>query len=194
MIAKFARYPRCLDQYTRENEIYAKLKDLNIAPRLLGYITEDNGMGSRRPIGHLLEKLEGRHATSLSDFPLYRATLEIFHKATGCVHGDPNFYNFMITPDGSAALIFDLERSEERNEDRMRREIENFEANMKGDEDAKQDMGEVKWREHFLQELLQVAAPMSEEDELRMDEVGEDEWVAEKVRQRLRGELPDQPN
>jgi hypothetical protein len=191
MIAKFARYPRCLDQYTRENEIYAKLKDLNIAPRFLGYITEDNGMGSRRPIGYLLEKLEGRHATSLSDFPLCRATLEKFHKATGCVHGDPNCYNFMIKPDGSAALVFDFERSEERNEDRMRREIDNFEANMKEDEDAKQDMGEVKWREHCLQEQLEVAAPMSEEDELRLDEMGEDEWVAEKVRERLRGELPD---
>ena len=76
----------------------------------------------------------------------------------------------------------------------MRREIDNFEANMKEDEDAKQDMGEVKWSEHCLQEQLEVAAPMSEEDELRLDEMGEDEWVAEKVRERLRGELPDQSN
>jgi hypothetical protein len=49
-------------------------------------------------------------------------------------------------------------------------------------------------REHCLQEQLEVAAPMSEEDELRLDEMGEDEWVAEKVRERLRGELPDQSN
>jgi hypothetical protein len=117
-----------------------------------------------------------------------------FREAMGCAHGDPKCYDFMITPDGSAALIFDFERSEERSEDRTRWEVENFEANMREDEDAEQDMSKVKWRERCLQERLKVAVSMSEEDELRMHEVGEGEWVAEKVRERLRGELPDQPN
>ena len=62
---------------------------------------------------------------------------------------------------------------------------------MKDDEEIKQELGEVRWREHCLREQLQAAAPLSEEDKLRMDEVGEDEWVAEKVRETLREESKD---
>ncbi len=187
MIAKFARYPDEVDCYSRENEIYAKIKDLNIAPKFLGYITENN-RSRCRPIGYLLEKLEGRHATSLADFPLCRSLLETFQRATGYMHGDPNCNNFIIKLDGLSTMIFDFERAQERDQDTLTWEIEMFEENMREDEESKQEIGEAKWRENCLREQLEVVAPMSEEDELRMDELGEDEWVAEKVRQQLREE------
>ncbi len=187
MVAKFTPYPRFLEFFTRENEIYAKVQDLNIVPRFLGNLTENNGMGPR-PIGYLLEKIEGRNANSLSDFPLCRSLLRKFHNATGCAHGDPNRNNFIIKPDGLGAVIYDFEFANERGEDRRMWEIDNLERNMREDEESKQEMGEVEWKEECLKEEIGDMAPMSEEDELRRDELGVDEWIAEKVRERLREE------
>jgi hypothetical protein len=185
MIAKFARYPRDLDFWTRENSIYDKLKHLPIAPRFFGYITETNSDTGPRPIGYLLSKLPGRHATSLADFPLCRTALTTFHQATGCMHGDPNCYNFLIKPDGSGTWIYDFERAKEADKETMRWEIENFERNMMADEERKRELGEGGWREQCLREQLEVMAPLTEVEEERMDELGEEAWVEERVRERL---------
>lgn len=40
---------------------------------------------------------------------------------------------------------------------------------------GKMGMGQLRWKEHYLREVLEIAAQMSVEYELRMDELGEDE-------------------
>lgn len=143
-------------------------------------------MDSPRVIGYLLEKLEGRHPCSLEGVPLCRSVLNTFHTMTGCVHGDANRNNFIIKPDGSAALILDFERAEEEeNEKWMVEELEMLEP-MQEDEEAKQEMGAEKWGEEVLRGEIELMAPLSEEDELRRDEVGMDEWIEERVKEQMR--------
>jgi hypothetical protein len=187
MIAKFARFPGGIERYTGENEIYSKIERLDIAPRFLGYITENNGIGSR-VIGYLLEKIEGRPVTSLADIPLCRSVLEKFHKATGHIHGDAHHRNFMIRLDGSAAVTFDFEFAweEEEESEEMAEDLELLERIMKEDEQAKLEIGEIRWQEQVLIERMARMAPVSEEEELRRDELGVDEWVMERVREAMR--------
>lgn len=184
MIAKFARYPAYLESWTCENKIHAKIQDMYIAPKFLGYITENNGMGSR-VIGYLLENVEGPCATSLNDLPLCRSVLEKFHTTTGCIDGDANCNNFIIKPDRSAALILDFERAEEGNEN-MAWELETLEQMMKEDEETRQEIRETGCEEQVLREEIEVMAPLSEKDGLTMDKVGMDEWIEERLRERLR--------
>lgn len=184
MIAKFARYLVYLQFLTCENETYAKIQDLQIAPRFLGHITENNGLGPR-PIG-FLEKIDGRNASSLADFSLCRSVLKEFYRATGCEHGDANCNNFIIKPDGLSAIIYDFEFANGREEDKWTWEIENLEKNLREDAERRQEIGEVTWRKECINEEIGDMVPMTDEEELRRHELGVDGWRAEKVRERLR--------
>jgi tRNA A-37 threonylcarbamoyl transferase component Bud32 len=133
-------------------------------------------------IGYLFEKVEGRHATSISDLPLYRTVLAKLHASTGCVHRDANRNNFIIR--GSAALIFDFERAEEESEE-MQEELETLEQMMKEDEETKLKTGNEGWKEQILREEVEVMAPLTEEEEMRRDEVGEDDWIEERIKRLL---------
>lgn len=78
------------------------LEQTGLAPRFLGHIHEHG-----RVVGFVLEKLNGRHG-GIEDLSVCQALLQHF-RGLGWLHGDVNWYNFVIQQ-GCAKLI-DFERS-----------------------------------------------------------------------------------
>ena len=188
MIAKICAYPDRMRLWNRENKIYQKLHNKGIAPEFLGYITENNSTGPR-VIGFLLQKVEGHHALSLSDFPLCLAALQKFHAATGCVHGDANRGNFIIIePDCSKALIIDFSFSHEGDKDNMQSEARILEECMREDDESKRDIGEENFLKEDLRDRVGSMKPMTEEEDRRRAEIGVDAWVEEKIEEIIKRE------
>ncbi|RGP75760.1 alpha-galactosidase a [Fusarium sporotrichioides] len=101
MVAKIARSESEMPLNKRETRAYQLLKDSRLTLRFLGHIHK-NG----RIIGFLIEKLEGRCASS-DDLAICKAALERVH-GLGLLHGNVNRYNFLITDQGVKLLNFEL--------------------------------------------------------------------------------------
>ena len=187
MIAKICAYPQRMHLWNRENETYLKLRDKDIAPDLLGYVTENNGMGAPRVVGLLLQKIEGHHALSLSDLSICVATLWKFYDATGCVHGDANQGNFIIKPDGSEAFIIDFPFLIKASKKSVRSEIETLKKVMKEDDERKKVIGEKEFFIEELREQISNVKPMTDEEDQRREKIGIDTWVEEQVTNILKG-------
>ena len=118
-IAKIACFRWDVARIERESQAYSVLAHIEppIAPRFLGYITE-NG----RPMGILLEKLDGEPAGS-ADLAACEAVVGKLHDA-GLVHGDTNRYNFVVDrrPGGGIHLV-DFEHVEAFTEETARAEL-----------------------------------------------------------------------
>ncbi|RMZ88328.1 hypothetical protein DV736_g4437, partial [Chaetothyriales sp. CBS 134916] len=92
-----------------------------IAPRVLGHLTE-NG----RPIGLLLEKIEGRFA-SVKDLQECERTLRILHaEPLRLIHGDVNRFNFIVDANNTRVRLVDFEHAESYDEEKARRELESL--------------------------------------------------------------------
>lgn len=93
----------------------------HIAPRVLGHLTE-NG----RPIGLLLEKIEGTFA-SIADKLNCEKTLRILHSEPfHLIHGDVSRYNFIVDAKDGFMRLIDFEHAEEYDEVKARKEIESL--------------------------------------------------------------------
>ena len=180
MIAKVCGFPFEIKLMNQENEIYLKLRGEGLTPNFLGYITEDNAEGIQRAIGFLLEKVEGHHALSLADLPSCLKALRKFHALTGFVHGDANRGNFIVKP-GYETLMVDFTFSHEGYERAMQTEIRVLENCMREDEEMKRDIGELEFLKEDLRDKFGSMKLMTDEEDLRRDEMGIDAWVEEKV-------------
>ena len=187
MIAKICAYPQRMHLWNRENETYLKLRDKGIAPDLLGYVTENNGMGAPRVVGLLLQKIDGHHALSLSDLSICVTTLWKFYAATGCVHGDANQGNFIIKPDGSKAFIIDFPFLIKASKKRMQNEIETLKKVMKEDDERKKIIGEKEFFIEELREQISNVKPITEEEDQRREKIGINTWVEEQITNILEG-------
>ncbi len=92
-----------------EVRAYGLLRGSEIAPRFLGFVTE-NG----RRIGFLTEYIDGARRAEASDFEACRQALEQLHQR-GIVHGDTNLGNFLVTLRGRV-LIIDFETAYRSND------------------------------------------------------------------------------
>lgn len=96
-----------------------------IAPRVLGHLTE-NG----RPIGLLLEKIEGV-LVSIKDREKCEKALRILHaEPIRLVHGDVNRYNMIVDANDSNLRLIDFEHAEQYDESKARKEIESLTAEL----------------------------------------------------------------
>jgi hypothetical protein len=171
--------------------MYLKLDGKCLAPKFLGYITEDNGMGTPREIAFLLQKVEGHHALSLRDLPICLTALRKFHAITGCCHGAANRGNFIVKPDGSGALIIDFTFAREGPEESMQSEVEILEECLKEDDESKRKMGEEKVIEEDPRDRIGDMKPMTDGEDQRRDKIGVDAWVEEKLQERLKEQNQD---
>lgn len=62
----------------------------------------------------------------------------------------------MIKPDGSAARKSDFGNAEDTGEDEMTCEVEPLEHQMTANEDTKQEIGDVSWKELILKGALEI--------------------------------------
>lgn len=116
VIVKIARFEWELPRIEQETRAYQLLEGSSISPRFLGHVHE-NG----RIMGFVLDKLAGR-AASAGDLKSCESAVREFHKL-GCVHGDLNRFNFLVTDAGVKVLDFEcfLENAEQQS---MREELE----------------------------------------------------------------------
>lgn len=92
---------------------------------VLGHLTE-NG----RPIGLLLEKIEGTFA-SIEDKSNCEKTLRILHaEPFHLIHGDVNRYNLIVDAEDGLVRLIDFEHAEEYDEVKARKEIESLTAEL----------------------------------------------------------------
>jgi RIO-like serine/threonine protein kinase len=82
-----------------EVDVYKMLQDSDIAPRLLGHVTEGD-----RVIGFLAEYISYARKPLRSDTQACLAVLKKLQKK-GITHGDTHSGNLLMRPDGSAMLI-----------------------------------------------------------------------------------------
>jgi hypothetical protein len=130
-IVKYSCFDWDFHRIRRENWAYDILHNdhhkgqVYVAPRVLGHLTE-NG----RPIGLLLEKIEGTFA-SIKDKANCEKALRILHaEPLHLVHGDVNRYNFIVdAKDGNVRLV-DFEHAEEYDESKAQKEIESLAAEL----------------------------------------------------------------
>jgi predicted Ser/Thr protein kinase len=104
VIAKIARFEWEISRVEQEARAYQLLEGSELAPRFLDHVHEDG-----RIMGFVLEKVAGR-PVSIDDLDVCEAALKKLHEL-GCLHGDANRYNFLITEEG--VKLLDFERLEE---------------------------------------------------------------------------------
>ncbi|KKY26250.1 putative alpha-galactosidase a [Phaeomoniella chlamydospora] len=124
-IAKYSCFDWDFYRMHRENWAYQILHQgqAHIAPRVLGHLTI-NG----RPIGLLLEKLEGTFA-SIKDKAKCEEVLRILHaEPLRLIHGDVNRYNFIVDTKDSNVRLIDFEHAEDYDEGKAKEEIESLTA------------------------------------------------------------------
>ncbi|KAK4499896.1 hypothetical protein PRZ48_008082 [Zasmidium cellare] len=111
VIAKIASFEWEIPRIERETRVYQILHERqaeDLTPRFLGHIHEHG-----RPMGFLLEKMQGRTHASIEDLQDCESTLKRFH-ALGLIHGDVNRFNFLVDRDvGGSVRLIDFENSEE---------------------------------------------------------------------------------
>lgn len=122
IIAKIARFEWEIPRIEHETRAYQLLEGSGLAPLFLGHIHE-NG----RIIGFLLEKIEGRFASS-QDLSICETALGKLHEL-GFKHGDVNRYNFLVTEEGVKLLDFEC-LLENGSPESMRKELESLRAEL----------------------------------------------------------------
>ena len=98
IVVKLAHAEDQIPAIQNECDVYQKLEDSGIAPRFIGYVTEEG-----RKIGFIVEKLEGARHAELRDAMLCDAVVKGLH-ARGIVHNDCHNGNVLIK-DGRAFLV-----------------------------------------------------------------------------------------
>ena len=96
-----------------------------VAPQVLGHLTE-----SDRPIGLLLEKIEGRFASIEDVEECQKASRSLHAEPLRLIHGDVNRFNFIISSEDGRARLIDFEHAEEYDEDKAREELDSLPAKL----------------------------------------------------------------
>ncbi|KAH8908477.1 hypothetical protein BR93DRAFT_488997 [Coniochaeta sp. PMI_546] len=115
-----------IDHETWAYEMIAKHQlpdDPPIAPTFIGHLTEQG-----RPIGFLLEKIEGDYA-SLDDLPECELALRRLHDL-GLLHGDSNRHNFIVDRTTGLVKMIDFEHVEPYDEEKARLELEDLKSQL----------------------------------------------------------------
>ncbi|PVH88873.1 alpha-galactosidase A [Cadophora sp. DSE1049] len=114
LVAKIARFDFEIGYVENETRVYEKLENerikhpdlATISPAFFGLLTE-NG----RPMGMLLEKLEGRRA-GIEDLSACEAVLKRLH-VVGVLHGDLNRHNFVVDEQSGGVRLIDFENAKD---------------------------------------------------------------------------------
>ena len=123
-IAKYSCFNWDFYRIERENMAYAFLHNDHdpsqplVAPQVLGHLTE-----SDRPIGLLLEKIEGRFASIEDVEECQKASRSLHAEPLRLIHGDVNRFNFIISSEDGRARLIDFEHAEDYDEDKAPGEL-----------------------------------------------------------------------
>ncbi|KJZ70871.1 hypothetical protein HIM_09736 [Hirsutella minnesotensis 3608] len=119
-ISKTAHLDEWIPSIEHETRVYRAIAELgshdvsHLAPVFLGHLTEQG-----RPVGFLLEKIEGR-AASLSELPMCKLALSRLHDM-GILHGDVHRHNFIIERTTGRVRVIDFEHAEPLQDDEKAR-------------------------------------------------------------------------
>ncbi|KAB5535257.1 hypothetical protein GE09DRAFT_1227246 [Coniochaeta sp. 2T2.1] len=104
---ELGRFPREAEWVARELRGYHALAGSPLAPKLLGYVSEQPASPDMddRVVGFLIEKVDGRHAEP-EDLEPCRRDLDQLHRHL--IHGDLAKYNILITTDGPKFIDFEV--------------------------------------------------------------------------------------
>lgn len=119
-----ARFPWEIQYIEAETRIYQLLQPLKITPTFLGHIHE-----AGRVIGFLLEKVEGRPASS-GDLEICKDALQRIHDQK-ILHGDCNRHNFIIGADEKVTLIDFDNAKVDADAEMMAREMDTLEEQLR---------------------------------------------------------------
>ncbi|RYP12821.1 hypothetical protein DL765_007141 [Monosporascus sp. GIB2] len=139
MVLKIMALPKAIERDLITNEIraYKAVEGLEIAPKFLGFVTEEG-----RPIGFLTEYIEGARHPRRDEEEACRQALKRFHRKTGLCHPDNNAGNFILK--GDRVYIIDFETAGlPTDEHAFTRDLENFKYSFEvgnfSDEDGDED-------------------------------------------------------
>lgn len=110
LLMKIAETPNDMEAIARETEVYRAVQGMSIAPAFLGHIREEG-----RVVGFLVEYLHDYTHPEGKDYDACRLALSRLH-SSGYLHGDAHAGNFLVQPDGTAALLIDFEFSQKCDE------------------------------------------------------------------------------
>ncbi|KAK0109665.1 hypothetical protein ONS95_002346 [Cadophora gregata] len=131
LVAKIARFDFEIGYVENETRVYEKLeKDRimnpeleTIFPAFLGHLVENE-----RPMGILLEKLEGRRA-GIEDLPACEAVVRRLH-SVGVIHGDVNRHNFLVDEQSGVVHLIDFENAKDYDAVKAEEEIASLKSQL----------------------------------------------------------------